>query len=997
MKKCILLFLLLMVTATSFAQNRLISGEITDRDTKEPMMQTTVQLLKMDSTYVAGAVSNEDGLFRITAPANGKYLLKITSVGYTTSIKRIEIAQDKDLAMGKIAMGSDAIMLKGATVTGMAAKVVLKEDTFVYNSAAYRTPEGSVIEELVRRLPGAEIDDEGNVKINGKEVKKIKENGKEFMIGDTKTALKNLPTSAVEQIKAYNEKSDLAKVSGIDDGEENMVLDFGMKKGMNKGTFGNVDLGIGTKDRYALRGMGMHFTDNSRFFLMGSGNNVNDMGFGGGRGGRFGGGRNGLNASKMVATNYNYEIRDKFQIDLSARWNHNSSDAWSKSSSESFISDNTVKSFSNRLGQNFGSNDNFNFNMRLEWKPDTMTNIMFRPSASLSTSNSRGINTNATFNDDPYKTVADPLDDASQLLLAQDSIVVNTQHSNSISHNDSKSVNGMLQINCKLNDKGRNITVQVNGNYSKQDAKSLSATATHQWLKRTASGLDSTYQTNRYNLTPTTNRGYRLQATYSEPIFRAAYLQLRYSLQYSNRKSDRTTYDFSEYADFPYMTPVYNGWDNYLGHLTNPLDSYESERLSRHSEYDNYVHEINLTFRMIRQKYQLNAGFMVQPQHSNFIQDYLGRHADTVRNVVNFSPTLDFRYNFSKQHRLRVNYRGTTSQPSIDDLLDITDDSNPMNITKGNSGLKPSFTQRLSADYSNYIQNHMRFIFANLSYSTTSNSITNKVSYDATSGARTSRPENINGNWDASGQLMFNTAIDTIGRINVNTNTQVKYNHNVGLVDLSRQAGNTVDYSLSSVKNTVTTTDVTERLGTSYRTDLFEVELNGSLSYTHGRNKLQPNSNLDTWRFNYGADFNMNLPWGMSLSTDIHMNSRRGFSDNSMNTNELIWNAQIGQSLLKGKPLTLTLQFYDLLQRQSNFSRSISASSRSDVEYNAINSYVMLHAIYRLNFFGGKNGGPEMGPGQGRGRGGRPDFSNPRFQGRGRGMGGPMGPPPGRM
>lgn len=282
MKRSILMMLLVFVTMASFAQDRLITGVITDRDTKDPVEQVTIQLLKTDSTYVSGALSNEQGLFHIKAPANGKYLLKISSVGYKTTVKRVQIADDKNLAMGNVVLGADAIMLKGAVVTAMAQKVNLKEDTFVYNSAAYRTPEGSVVEELVKRLPGAEVSDDGTIKINGKEVKKILVDGKEFMTGDTKTALKNLPTSIIDKIKAYDEKSDLSKVTGIDDGEEQTVLDFGVKKGMNKGLISNIDLGVGNKSRYNMRGMGGYFNDNNRFMLFANANNTSDRGFGGG-------------------------------------------------------------------------------------------------------------------------------------------------------------------------------------------------------------------------------------------------------------------------------------------------------------------------------------------------------------------------------------------------------------------------------------------------------------------------------------------------------------------------------------------------------------------------------------------------------------------------------------------------------------------------------------------------------------------------------------------
>lgn len=949
---------------TAHAQDRLISGAITDRDTQDPIEQVTVQLLKMDSTYVSGSLTNEKGLFRITAPENGKYLLKITSVGYTPTVKRIVIAEDKNLAMGQIVLGADAIMLKAATVTAMAKKVVLKEDTFVYNSSAYRTPEGSTIEELVKRLPGAEVSEDGTIKINGKEVKKILVDGKEFMTGDTKTALKNLPTSIIEKIKAYDEKSDLAKVTGIDDGEEQTVLDFGVKRGMNKGMFSNIDAGVGTKDRYSARGMAAYFNDNNRLMLFASANNTNDMGFPGGGGRGWGGGRNGLNASKMLGLNYNYEKKDKLRMDASLRWNHSDGDTYSRVSSENFVSQNA--SFSNSINQRYSRSNSWDGRFRLEWKPDTLTNIMFRPSFTMNSSDGLTANRSASYLTDPYLYVADPLDEASLKEIAAMDSLVNTQLSNSISYSDSKSARGMLQFNRRLSRTGRNFTLRVDGNYSDSDSKSISLNNAHLYLVQNAAGLDSTYQTNRYNLTPSTSYSYSAQATYSEPLWKATFLQLSYKFTYSYTKSDRNTYDFSNLGEdfFGAVTPAYRNWDGYLNRLDGPVDNYLDDNLSRFSEYKNYLHDINVMMRFIRPKYNLNFGVMIQPQSSKYIQDYQGVHVDTTRTVTNFSPTLDFRYRFSKVSNLRINYRGTTSQPSISNLLDITDDSDPLNISMGNPGLKPSFTNNFRLFYNTYIEKRQRAIMTFANFSTTSNSISNKVTYNDQTGGRITRPENINGNWRANGAFMFNTAIDSAGVWNINTFSNIGYTNSVGYLSL---AGN------ESQKNTTKQLNVGERLSAGYRNEWLEVNLNGTLNYTHATNKLQPNSNMDTWQFSYGPSLTLNTPWGMSLSTDLSNSCRRGYSDNSMNTNELVWNAQLSQGFLKGKPLTVMLQFYDLLHQQSNFSRSLSATARTDTEYNSVNSYAMLHVVYRLNLFGGKNarqGGPG-GPG-GPGRSGRP-------------------------
>ena len=979
MKKSILMMLLLLVSIASFAQERLVSGAIIDRDTKDPVEQVTVQLLKTDSTYVTGAISNEKGLFHLNAPENGKYLLKITSVGYKPTVKRVVIEQDKNLGLGNVVIGADAIMLKGAVVTAMAQKVTLKEDTFVYNSAAYRTPEGSVVEELVKRLPGAEVSDDGTIKINGKEVKKILVDGKEFMTGDTKTALKNLPTSIIDKIKAYDEKSDLSKVTGIDDGEEQTVLDFNVKKGMNKGLMSNIDLGIGNKDRYSARGMGGYFNSNNRFMLFGNANNTSDRGFGGGGPRRGFGGGNGLNASKMLAANYNYEEKNKFKFNTSLRWNHSDGDVWSRRSSENFLG--SSSSFSNSLNQSFSRSDSWNGNIRLEWMPDTMTNILFRPSISWTTNDSRSTGLSASFNQDPYQYSDDPLSDEGIEKMDEVDAAVNRQKSVSLSNSKNNNIRGMLQLNRKLNNKGRNVTLRMDAQYTDKDSKSISLQNAHLYLVQTAAGLDSTYQTNRYNLTPSKDYSYSAQATYSEPLWKATFLQFSYKFTYSYSKSDRSTYDFSKYS-FDGISPEYGAWGNYLGRLDGELGDYRDDKLSRYSEYRNYTHDIQVMMRFIRQKYNLNFGVMIQPQRSKFIQDYQGKYVDTVRTVTNVSPTLDFRYRFSKMSNLRVNYRGTTSQPSISQLLNIVDDSDPLNVSMGNPGLKPSFTQNFRLFYNNFVQNHNKGVMTYINFSTTSNSISNKVTYDASTGGRITKPENINGNWNVQGAFMFNCSIDSAGVWNVNTDTHLGYNHYVSYLSL--------DKSQDSQKNTTQNTTWNERLSLSYRNDWLELSLDGTLAYNHAKNKLQPNSNLDTWQFSYGPSMTLTAPWGTSLNTSLSCSSRRGYSDESMNTDEFVWNAQLSQGFLKGKPLTVMLQFYDQLHQQSTFSRAISSISRTDTEYNAINSYAMLHVVYRMNLFGGKDarkGNREEGPG------GRPDFRGRPFNGGGR----PMGPPPGRF
>ena len=962
------------VSSIQVIAQRNISGKVIESDSQAPVAQTTVRLLKSDSTMVTGSLTNLDGIFRVKAPANGNYIVQVTCVGFKPYTKNVKISADKDIALGTIELKPDAIMLKGATVTGQAAKVTLKEDTFVYNASAYRTPEGSVVEELVKKLPGAQVDDDGKITINGKEVKKILIDGKEFMTGDTKTAMKNLPTSIVERVKAYDQKSDLARVSGIDDGEEETVLDFGIKRGMNRGYMVNADLAAGTRSRYSGRIFAGMQSSDLKIFIPMSANNVNDMGFPGGGGGRFGGGRQGLTATKMLGFNLNYEKKDRFKLDASIRWNHSNVDAVVRRSTEDFMSGN-ASTFSNNLTSNMSRTNSWNARFRLEWTPDSMTNIMMRPQFNYNSNDGLGEGYSMTFDEDPFKTIKDPFDDEKLQKLIDKGVVKNRNVNNSISYSDSKSAGGWLQLNRRLNSKGRNITLRFSGNVGEGMSRSFTNSLVEYYQLINQFGEDSTYQANRYAVTPTKNWNYGLRATYSEPIFRQVYLQFSYQYQYSYTKSDRATYDFSNFAaDFFGVTPRYRGWDDYLALLGgSPLEGFRDDKLSRFSEYRNYNHTAEIMLRVVRKAYNLNIGFQVMPQRSHFTQDYQGVHTDTVRTVTNIAPTADFRWKISNVSQLRFNYRANSSQPSMSDLLDITDNSDPLNVRKGNPGLKPSFTQNFRLFYNNYIQNHQRSIMANVSFSTTRNSISNMVTYDAASGGRTTRPENINGNWNAFGMFMFNTAIDSAGFFNVNTFTTLRYNNSVGYVSVGRNT--------DSQKSTTKSTTVGERLAASYRNSWMEFELNGSLEYMHARSELQSNNNLDTWTFSYGGSLQLTAPWGTQLSTSMNMNSRRGYNDASMNTNELIWNAQVSQSFLRGNALTLSLQFYDILHRQSTFSRTVDAMRRSDTEYNAITNYAMLHVIYRLNIFGsGSNRGPQGGPG-GPGGGGR----------RGGGFGGPGG------
>ena len=1005
-----------VMTIAGFAQ-RTVTGKVVEQDTKDAVIQATASLLSGEKV-VSNAVTNADGNFSVKAPSDGTFTLRITYVGFKTYTKKITVAEGKNVSAGTISLAPDAIMLQGATVTAHLAKVQSKGDTLIFNADAYRVPEGSVVEELVKRMPGADIDENGNITINGKQVSKIKVDGKDF--GDANTALKNLPTSIIEKVRAYDEKSDLARITGIDDGNEQTVLDFGIRAGMNRGMMMNADLGYGTKDRYSGRLFGMYMRDDYRVMGMLNANNTNDQGMGGGGGRRFGGGMGmgggGLNAAKTGMININYEKPKLVVAQASVNVNHRDGDNWSRRFQENFTADPTMKQFQSSINQSYSRNTNWSVQGRVEWTPDTLWNIAFRPNWSFGNNDSQSRNLSATFNDNPYSYIDYQLDAAVLTEVVKNGgdlseFLKNGGNNKSLGYGENKRLGGTLQINRLLNGRGRNITVQLTGNYSNNENKQLSNNQTRLFQGQTTtyngvSGL-SEYQANRYNLSPTKSWDYSVRATYSEPIAYATFLQFSYTFQYRYNESDRQTFDYSnpllsdptKSFDFSSVTPVYRQWSDYFdlvqnGYSPTKDDAYYSKDQSRYSAYSNYIHTGEIMLRFIRDTYDFNVGVQVIPQTSDYTQRYLGVDTVVKRTVTNWSPTANFRWRPTQSGSLQFQYRGSTSQPSIDQLLVINDDTNPLSKTTGNPDLKPSFTQSFNLRFNNYIMNYQRMINANLNFSTTMNSIVNKVTYTSI-GGQESRPENINGNWNAGGNIMWNSAIDSLGYFSYNVSLNENFNHRVGYVgDMKTR---------ETLRNSTNQNMIGGRLGASYRNDWLEVELNGSVNYNSTRNKLQPQSNLDTWTYSYGMNSTIYLPWGTQITTDISMNSRRGYDDQSMNTNELLWNGQISHSLLRGKPLTLSLQFYDILGQQSNFSTTISQMARTDNEYNAVTSYIMFRASYRLNFFGtrasrmgmmgGMMGGMPMGGGRGGNRGGNRGGGFGGGMPMGGGMGGGFGGP----
>ena len=818
--RCLLIIAILLSSLThGRAQQAALQGSVVDVETKLPMARATLQLYrpgKKDTTFIAGTLSNVKGAFTFGNVAAGNYLLKTSFLGYETQTKAVSVVARRTTAVGQIALKPEAVLLKEAVVTAQLPKMVVKDDTVVYNADAYSVPEGSVIEALVEALPGAKIDDDGKITINGKNVKKFKLDGRDFMTGNNDAVMKNLPSYVIDKVKAYDEKSDLSRMTGVDDGEDDFVLEFVTKRSARNGLQANPDIGYGTDNRYGIRLTAMKPFGAVRYTFMGNANNVNGRNFTG-RGGRGRGNNQGQRETKTGALDISYEDGRKLKTSGRVTWTRNDADNWNRNASENFVNT-RGGAFSNSISQSYSRSNSWTGNMNLQWTIDSVTNLSFRPNASFSTNDSRSASTSASFNANPYDYVSDALSIEGLKTMADSSLIVNDRRNKSMGEGSSKDVSAQIQLYRRFGNKGRNAAVSANISYRDGSNDNGSLSAVHLYQKKDRFGNDSTYQTNRYTASANDNFSYSLGITYTEPLLtftpkpaaedtvsgastagrnrgpfgrrgggnrsfgaQGLFLQLNYRFRYSHQKNDPSTYDLPNLNDavFDNLMNEYREWVALFGALPSPYETYLSSRLSRYSERTEYGHNIDLQLRMVREKINMNVGVSIQPQKSHYVQQYLGRPVDTVRTVTNLSPTLNLRYRFNQQTNLQVQLRGQTQQPSITQLLDIYDDTNPLNISMGNPGLKPSFTTNLQINFQKQrapklvedslgyqipkAQRHWSFS-TNANWQRTSNAIGNIVTYNETTGGRTSRPENINGNWNARVGASFNIGLDTLNR-----------------------------------------------------------------------------------------------------------------------------------------------------------------------------------------------------------------------------------------
>lgn len=916
-----LLLLLILFPLSAFAQQSgvNVTGSVVEQGSDTPVEQATVRLLNVkDSAMVRGVVSARNGSFTLKNVKSGSYLLHVTFVGYDPLYQPLQITGKKNpVNVGKLELTDGAIELGEAVVIGKAPEVVVRNDTVEYNADSYKVTEGSVLEDLLKKMPGVEVDSEGKITVNGKEIKKVMVDGKEFFSDDPKVASKNLPAKMIDKLQVLDKKSDMAQMTGFDDGEEETVINLTVKPGMKQGWFGNAYAGYGSKDRYEGNAMVNRFVNNDQITLMGGANNTNNMGFsdlastmfsgmGGGRRGGFGAG-SGITSSGNAGLNFSKEFKPTITLGGNTRYSHSDNEARSKSDRQNILPGDS-SSYDNSEAMSRSKSDNFGVDFRLEWKPDTMTQIIFRPSFSLSHSTSDNL--------------------SNAITLDNERDTVNTNKSSNYSESNGYNLNASIDFSRKLNNKGRVFSATLSGGSSDSYSDGMNRSDIVYFNQTEAQKNSLIDQRSRYD-----NNGfnYRVYVSWVEPIGRNNFIQATYSI--SQRKQEALKNVYNQDADGIY----------------NVLDSAYSQ-----SYRNNFISQrASLSFKSQRAKFNYTIGLNLDPSYSsseNFVGDTT--LSKLTRKVVNLSPMAQFNYMFNKRTNLRVMYNGRTSQPSMTQLQPVADISDPTNITIGNPDLNPRYTNNLFIRFQQFTPEKQRafMIMANGSY--IMNDIVSYTSYNQETGVRTTTYKNVNGNYSANVRMMLNTPLRN-KKFSINTMTMASYANSNGYIN--------------EEKNTNKNLVLSERAGIDFRSSYLDLGINGNIRYNGTSNSLQKENNQNTLNYGVGGYTTVYLPLDFKVESDVNWSTNSGYGD-GFKQNEILWNASASKSFLKNNQGTLRFKIYDILRQRSNISRSVTAGYTQDSEYNTLGSYFMVHFIYRFSIF---KGGANMDDVQSRGRGGR--------------------------
>ena len=903
---------------TLFAQQRVdVTGKTlvvsNNGEGQEVLPYTNILVLEAgDSTLVKGVMSDAGGNFRLSfhAKKESPYLLKVSYIGMKPEFRALNTGKTK-IHVGNIVL-TEGLELSEVVVTAPIKEVELVGDTTVINADAYRIPEGSNLEELVKKIPGLEYDRQNKTLVyNGLPIAEINVNGEAFFAGNHALALENLPADLVSRIKVYDKRSEMEKFMGIKTGEENYVLDLQTKKEFNGTLMTSVAAGKGNNKKKEAELI-------SNFFKTG-GENLSVI--------AKSGNRNMTSANKdnrqdNVAVNFLKKFGKKIHLNGNVMYSNAINGNEGTSYYEQYLK--TGNRYRYATSDRHNTNRMASTMLSMKWTIDKMTLLNLSGSFSAMKGTNGSDSRQATYNENPELDITAPFNGEENGQTEND-IRVNGIRMNSRSTSANRQYFLNADLTRRLNEKGSSLglTMQYSEGRGKNEAFSVSSTTYYQLQDEW--GNDSVLYRNQYYDSPNRNRKFSLGLILTQPLHKSLRAQLSYKFRRENQNNDRNTYDLSRFFDGTDDEPLYT--------LPEGYEAAYTDSLSNRSRSHTTAHEVALHLNYTDRTWEINAGLSVVPERQSLDQKTGRMQADTLRTSVNYYPAVTVLWH-KKKTRVQLSYEGDTKQPGLTELLTLTDNSDPLNITRGNPSLRPSYNQRVRLE----ARDTKIGLNGDMTWANTVNSVTRAVTYNTQTGGIESYPVNVNGNWNARATVRYQKRIKR--RFSVTARTGASFSQNVSLINEGQQE--------MPERSTTHNTTLNANLRFGYQPQWGGFDLTGDWRFRHSTNLLRETGDY-TRDYRLGVNAYADLPGGIQLRSDVDYSFRNGTNITPGEDDQVVWNASLSWRFLKQKKAELSFYWADILSQKKNFTRSVSSSGLSERHTQQIGSWFMLSFKYRFN------------------------------------------------
>ena len=870
-----------------------LSGTVLDSQ-QETIVGGNAVLFTQQGKQVTGSTTDAEGNFRLRNLSPGSYALRVSFVGYKEYTTIIKIPYSGSL---RIVLEEDSQLLNTVTVEARAADMTIKGDTVGFNADAYHVGQGAMLEDLIKRIPGAEVSSSGSITINGKSVDKILVEGKEFFSGDTKVATKNLPAEVVDKLELLDRSSEQSRMTGFDDGDEETVLNLTFKASHKTGLFGNLFAGYGTNNRYEANATINNFTGKNRLTFIAGSNNTNDRGSGeldtdsGGGFRRRGRPQQGIANSSSVAGDIAWSLLANLDLEGNGRYGYTDRVALSEKLTEQFRT-NAASLFSQEKQDLRSFTHGVGSQLRLTYKIDSLTELVFRPSVWWNKNYNLGYNTTSTWEDQ-----ANPISTAQTQYNASSNFL---------------SLGGDLDVSRRLSSKGRVLSLGVrtryNGNQSEGNyLASFSGLGAGSGINQ---NRDLLQQDDSHTLSTT------LRLSYVEPLTSRLFLQVLGEWKHNTREGDRQVFTPDVSGKYTLLDPQFSS------KFTSELDAYRGS--------------LNLQYRT--SGFDITAGLGLEP--GKMTTQYLSQ--SWVNQQLFFVPNLRINLQPNKQTMWQLDYRGSTEMPSVSYMIPTVDPTDLLRITEGNSSLKPSFRHQIHSFFRSFNPTSRVAINLFMQANYELNGIASVVRYDNATGQQRISYRNVDGN--SSVRLFGMSSMPFFSSLlTLNAGLRGMFNHQNGYV---------VDAATSTEQlNKSDNWSVSPSLSLSFAKGDLYLRLRGGLSFNTALNSLSSQAQRTAWDYESGLEGSYDLPFGLKLESDILYQTNQGYGTNYQK-NSWLWNTALSYSFLKNKTATVRLKGYDLLNSETGISREVTALNVTDSRSNVLGRYFMVHFIYRFSSFG---------------------------------------------